>query len=129
MNELTRQMTADVITLTGMKFFGYHGCLPEERQTGQEFFVDVNAYPGSLRAAGETDDLTKTVNYAAMYETIKGIVEGEPKNLIEAVAERIAVSLLDTYTLAGVKVTIHKPYAPIPGEFRDVSVTISRWRD
>ena len=66
-----------------------HGCLSEERQQGQKFFVDLTMQL-DLRAAGEQDDLGQTVNYADVFTKIRGIVEGEPCQLIEAVAERIA---------------------------------------
>lgn len=79
----------DRIVLDHMEFYGYHGCLPEERQQGQTFFVDLTMQL-NLRAAGEQDDLGQTVNYADVFTKIRGIVEGEPCQLIEAVAERIA---------------------------------------
>ena len=101
----------DRIVLDHMEFYGYHGCLPEERQQGQTFFVDAVLHL-DLRAAGEQDNLAQTVNYADVFTKIRSIVEGEPANLIEAVAE----------------VTVHKPSAPIPGPFRDVSVSIMRER-
>ena len=61
--------------------------------------------------------------------SIRAVVEGEPCDLIEAVAERIARALLAAYApLARVAVTVHKPAAPIAGRFRDVSVRIERAR-
>ena len=118
----------DTITLTGMEFRGYHACLPEERREGQIFYVDAVLFV-NLQPAGESDDLTKTVNYADAFEVIRGIVEGKPQNLIEAVAERIATAVLDGFAqVAGIAVTVHKPSAPIAGTFRDVSVHIERKR-
>ena len=61
----------DTITLTGMEFRGYHGCLPEERREGQIFYVDAVLFV-NLQPAGESDDLTKTVNYADAFEVIGG---------------------------------------------------------
>lgn len=118
----------DQIQLTGMDFFGCHGCLPEERKNGQHFFVDLTM-DVDLHTAGETDNLDTTVNYAHVYELVQEIVEGEPKNLLEAVAEKIAQVVLKDFALVqNVRVTIHKPAAPIPGKFQDVSVTIERAR-
>lgn len=118
----------DRITLEHMEFYGYHGCLPEERQQGQKFFVDAVLYL-DLQAAGRHDDLAQTVNYAEVFTKIRSIVEGEPVNLIETVAERLAVMILQEYSrIVKVEITIHKPSAPIPGDFRDVSVSIMRER-
>ena len=118
----------DKIVLTGMEFIGYHGCLPEERQTGQPFIVDAVLYL-SLREAGESDDLGKTVNYAEVCAKVQEIVEGEPCNLIETVAERIAAVILKDFSLVEkVAVTLHKPEAPIKGLFKDAAVSIERSR-
>ncbi len=118
----------DRIVLTGMEFIGYHGCLPEERQTGQPFIVDTMMYL-SLQEAGKSDDLGKTVNYAEVFAKVREIVEGEPCNLIETVAERIAAAILKDFELVErVEVTLHKPEAPIKGLFKDAAVTIERSR-
>lgn len=115
----------DYIDLTALKFTGYHGCLPAERVQGQIFLVDARLGL-DLSLAGTTDDLSHTVNYAAVYTDIKDIVTGEPKNLIESVAETIATTLLQKYPLQQVTITIHKPHAPIAGAFTDISVSITR---
>ena len=118
----------DKIELAGLEYFGYHGCLPEERQQGQKFFVDVKLYL-DLKKAGNSDNLTATVNYAEVYGKVQAIIEGRPYKTIEAVAEKITEALFAAYSiLANVKVTVHKPEAPIPGIFQDVSVTIERSR-
>lgn len=118
----------DKIKLTGLDFYGYHGCLPEERKKGQHFLLDLTMYV-DLQAAGQSDDLAATVNYAAVFETVRAIVEGEPLNLIEAVAERTATAVLAAYApVQKVRVTVHKPAAPIPGTFRDAAVSVVRIR-
>ncbi|MCR5403911.1 MAG: dihydroneopterin aldolase, partial [Butyrivibrio sp.] len=76
----------DRINLTGMEFYGYHGCLPEEREKGQRFYVDVEMFM-DLSPAGKSDDLNDTVNYAEVFEYIRQVVEGPSKQLIESVAE------------------------------------------
>lgn len=115
----------DYIELTGMVFYGYHGCLDFEKTDGQKFIVDARLYL-DLAPAGKSDDLSLTVNYASVYEDIKAIVTGEPLNLIEAVAERIAADILKKYPLEKITVILHKPQAPIDGEFSDVSLSITR---
>lgn len=117
----------DRIELSGMEFFGCHGCFAEEREKGQKFIVDAVLYI-DLREAGQTDDLRQSVDYAAVFDDVRDIVEGEAKNLIEAVAEEIAARLLETYAPARVEIAVHKPHAPIEGIFRDVCVRIERRR-
>ena len=117
----------DRIELSGMEFFGYHGCFAEEREKGQRFIVDA-VLGLDLAEAGRTDDLCRSVNYAEVFEDVRTVVEGEAKNLIEAVAEKIAANLLARYPVERVEVAVHKPAAPLAGTFRDVCVRIERSR-
>lgn len=118
----------DRIFLRGMRFMACHGVLPHEREIPQPFEVDVELGL-SLRAAGESDNLDDTVNYAKVYHTVSSVMDGVPKQLIEALAEEIADDLLrDFVSLRWVRVTVHKPAAPIDGMFSDVGVTILRRR-
>lgn len=118
----------DQIKFTGMRFHGRHGCLEFERKRGQTFVVDVTLGL-DLQTAGRTDELRDTVNYAEVFEVVREVVVGEPMNLIEAVAERIAAQLLAGFPrLAEVGVEVHKPNAPIDGDFDCVSVVIRRSR-
>jgi dihydroneopterin aldolase len=103
-------MATDKIVLEGMHFFGYHGTLPEERTLGQRFTVDVELRL-DLRAAGRTDDLTKTVDYSEVYRQARAVAEGEPVNLTETVAERIAASVLERHSIVhSVRVRVQKPF-------------------
>ena len=118
----------DRIFLRGMRFMACHGVLPHEREIPQPFEVDVELGL-SLRAAGESDALDDTVNYAKVYHTVSSVMDGAPKQLIEALAEELADDLLrDFVSLRWVRVTVHKPAAPIDGMFSDVGVTILRRR-
>ena len=96
-----------------MVFYGYHGVLPEERSLGQRFVVDVDL-SADLRKAGESDDLTLTVNYAKVLDLVKSIVTGPSFLLIETVAERIASAVFADYPLVdAITVAIRKPSVPI----------------
>ena len=100
----------DRILLEGMVFHGCHGVLPAERELGQPFVVDVEIYL-DLRPAGRSDDLTKTVDYSEVHRLAKQIVEGEPADLTETVAERIASAVLEEHPLAdAVRVKVKKPH-------------------
>lgn len=116
----------DKIFLNQIKFYGYHGVYPEETKLGQKFIVDV-VLEVDLNEAGKTDDLTKTINYAEVYETVKAVVEGPPLKLIEAVAEKIAEQLLDNFPLINSStIKVIKPNPPIAGDYHSVAVEIKR---
>ena len=118
----------DRIFLRGMRFMACHGVLPHEQEVPQPFEVDVEMGL-DLRAAGESDDLDDTVNYAEVYDVVSTVLTVARKYLIEAIAEKIADDLLrDFDSLRWVRVTVHKPTAPIDGIFSDVGVTILRRR-
>ena len=116
---------SDEITLTGLRVFGRHGVFDFEREQGQHFVIDVVLRLSTANAA-RTDDVLDTVHYGEVAETIVAIVAGEPVNLIETLAERIATAVLADNRLVSVRVTVHKPSAPIEAEFSDVSVSIER---
>jgi 7,8-dihydroneopterin aldolase/epimerase/oxygenase len=119
----------DYIELTGLQFYGFHGALSEENQLGQRFIVHLRLGL-NLRPAGQTDGLAHTVDYAKVYQAVRGIVEGASVRLIERVAEHIAEVLLDQFPLIErVDVTVEKPGAPIPGVFGNVAVHIERVRE
>lgn len=117
----------DEITLTGLTVFGYHGVFDFERRQGQEFAIDL-ALQLSLSAAAASDDVVDTVHYGELADRVAGIVSGEPVNLIETLAQRIADAALEDARVQNVTVTVHKPHAPIEQTFADVSVTIRRGR-
>ncbi|MHC3000173.1 dihydroneopterin aldolase [Microbacterium sp. HJ5] len=119
---------ADEITLTGLRVFGRHGVYDEERRVGQDFVVDVTLFLDT-RAAAESDDVADTVHYGETAEQVAAIVGGDPVDLLETLAARIADHLLTAERVDRVRVTVHKPHAPIPLSFADVSVTIERARE
>ncbi|MFS2280658.1 dihydroneopterin aldolase [Microbacterium sp. OR21] len=117
----------DEITLTGLTVFGYHGVFDFERRQGQEFTIDLTLQL-PLAAAAASDDVADTVHYGELADRVAAIVAGEPVNLIETLAQRIADAALDVERVAAVTVTVHKPHAPIEQTFADVSVTVRRGR-
>ena len=121
-------MQSDKITLSGMIFYGYHGVSHQERTLGQQFVVDLEM-EANLGPAGTSDDLSDAINYADAYQIVKNVVEGEPKNLLEAVAELIALQILSNFDLTTVSVRLTKPSPPIPGAvISGASVEINRSR-
>jgi dihydroneopterin aldolase len=118
---------SDQIAVRGIRAFGYHGVLPEERAQGQLFVVDA-VLTVDTRSAAASDDLEQTVDYAALAQRVVALVEGDPVNLIETLAQRIADDCLKEDAVRAVEVTVHKPDAPAGVPFGDISVTIARDR-
>ena len=125
MNDL---FAGDTVTLIGLRANGHHGVFAHERRDGQVFVIDV-VVAVDIAAASGSDDLAKTVHYGLLAEQIVGAVERDPVDLIETVAERVAAVALGFAAADAVRVTVHKPDAPITVPFSDVAVTIVRWRD
>ncbi|MGH8866996.1 MAG: dihydroneopterin aldolase [Actinomycetes bacterium] len=117
----------DRVALRGLRARGTHGVLAHERAEGQAFVVDV-VLGLDTRLAASSDDLTDTVDYAALAEKVVALIEGAPVDLIETLADRIARTSLEDPRVAEVEVTVHKPEAPVPVPFDDVTVTIIRSR-
>jgi dihydroneopterin aldolase len=115
----------DKITLSGLRARGRHGVYEFERASGQEFVVDV-VLELDLAPAAASDDVRDTVHYGELATKVIALIEGEPVNLIETLAGRIAGKCLEY--VQKVTVTVHKPQAPIPHEFADVAVTVTRER-
>ncbi|MDQ0202150.1 dihydroneopterin aldolase [Neobacillus ginsengisoli] len=118
----------DKIYVNRMEFYGYHGVFPEENRLGQRFSVDLTVSL-DLKKAGDTDELLYSVNYGELFQLCKEIVEGKPKRLVEAVAEKIAGSVLQEFpAVKEVTVMVIKPDPPIPGHYKSVAVEITRSR-
>ncbi|HIW45856.1 MAG TPA: dihydroneopterin aldolase [Candidatus Yaniella excrementigallinarum] len=117
------------ISLTGLRVRGHHGVLDHERATGQIFVVDVVCQLDISQAAA-TDDVAATVNYAQVAAVVENIITGPPVNLIETLAATMADAILDQFALINsVQVTVNKPQAPIPADFANVAVTVTRDRN
>lgn len=118
----------DRIYLTGISAFAFHGVYENERREGQKFSVDlvldVDLYP-----AGVSDDLKDSVDYSVIARVAHEELVGDPCNLIEAVAERIAGRILkDFESVQAVTVKLHKPDADVGVVLSDIAVEIERRR-
>ncbi|SDP69419.1 dihydroneopterin aldolase / 2-amino-4-hydroxy-6-hydroxymethyldihydropteridine diphosphokinase [Pedococcus dokdonensis] len=117
----------DQIVLKGISAKGFHGVLDFEKRDGQVFVVDVTLHV-DLAPAGASDDLADTVNYAEVAGDVVALIEGEPLDLIEALAARIADRALARPLVEAVEVVVHKPEAPVGHPFSDVQVRVTRER-
>lgn len=104
---------------------GRHGVLPAEREHGQEFRVDVEL-DVDTRPAAAGDDLAETVDYAKLADRLAEVVAGEPVNLIETLAARLADVCLSDPRVRAATVEVHKPHAPVGVRFDDIAVRIRR---
>jgi dihydroneopterin aldolase len=104
---------------------GTHGVLPEEQSRAQPFEVDVDI-EADLAAAGASDNLGDTIDYAAVADDVARIVGSEHHALLERLAERIATAALGHPGASGVTVTVTKLRPPVPLDLDGVSVTIHR---
>ena len=109
-----------IIRVTGLTVRGRHGVLEAEKRDGQTFVVDVALDV----AAPTTDDLAETVDYAALSERLAAVVAGEPVDLIETLAARLADECLADPRVSRAEVTVHKPEAPVTVPVAEVSVTL-----
>ena len=115
----------DRITLAGMSFTGRHGVLEHEQVDPQRFVVSVD-FPVDAARTARSDDLSSTVDYAAVFECVREIVEERSYRLIETLAEAVASAVLERFPVSEVAVRLRKPEAPLPGSFEHVEISVRR---
>lgn len=125
MNALQPGDGRDIIEVRGIRAHGHHGVLPEERRVGQPFIVDVIIALDTVKAAG-SDDLAETVDYSLVAQAAYAEMSGEPVDLIETLAQRIADRCLALGGVQVVEVAVHKPQAPVGVPVDDVILRIVR---
>ncbi|QOD44490.1 2-amino-4-hydroxy-6-hydroxymethyldihydropteridine diphosphokinase [Clavibacter zhangzhiyongii] len=118
-------LPVDRILLTGLRVQAHHGVLAQERRDGQPFVIDLEVAL-DLAPAGGSDELGRTLHYGELAEEVAAAAERDPVDLIETLAERIADVVLAHPVARSVRVTVHKPDAPIAVPFDDVAVVIER---
>lgn len=118
----------DCINIYNLEVFANHGVLKEENVLGQKFVVSVNMYMDTTKAASE-DNVEKTVNYAQVCMDITNHFKENTYQLIETVANEIAMMILRKYSvLEKVDVEVKKPWAPVHLPLDSVSVKVTRKR-
>lgn len=122
LNAVDPHVVHDRIELVGVRDYGYHGVLAHEKEQGQYFSVDATLGL-SIAHAALSDDLSDTVNYAEIADAIRARITGESFDLIEKLAEQIAQDCLSFPQVVSARIRVHKPDAPIDGDFADVVVS------
>ncbi len=119
---------ADRIAIRGLTAYAHHGVYSFERRQGQTFKCDA-VLELDIGPAAETDDLERTVNYAELARALHSVLTGEPVDLLETLAQRLADVCLDDPLVDAVEITVHKPEADLGVPFDDVTVSIRRTKD
>lgn len=114
----------DKITIKGIEFYAHHGVLESEKKLGQIFSIDCELFTETSLCC---DDLNKTVNYADVSCEIVSFCQNNRYNLLETLVNNLAKHILLKFSLVRkLTVTVHKPHAPIPTNFSDVTLTVTR---
>ncbi|MHB9134144.1 MAG: 5-formyltetrahydrofolate cyclo-ligase [Armatimonadota bacterium] len=122
------QLADDHLRLRNMTFYGHHGAFPQEREQGIRLAVDLDLRL-DLQVPGRTDDLSTTVNYPAVYRLINHIQSNREFALFEALADEIALAVLQEFSsVAAVTVTARKFHPPVGGLMDAFEVEITRSR-
>ena len=119
---------SDRIFIEGLSLHAYHGVMPHEAKVGQSFSIDLDLEI-DLSAAARSDKVMDTVSYDKVVDCARQAFSAQRFRLIEAAAGRVADAVLAAFPrVNSVKVTIHKPHAPIAATFSDVGVVLLRKR-
>ncbi len=119
---------SDTVFVTGLALHAYHGVMQHEAKVGQTFTLDLSL-DVDLAEASRSDKLVHTVGYDQVVDVASRAFCGRRYRLVEAAAGAVADAILERFALVtAVRVTVHKPHAPIAATFDDVGVTLLRSR-
>jgi dihydroneopterin aldolase len=119
---------SDTIFVSGLLVHAHHGVMEHESKVGQRFILDLELSI-DLSEAARSDKLADTVSYSAIVETATRAFTARSHRLVESAAGAVADAVLSTFArVSSVRVTVHKPHAPVAAIFADVGVTLLRAR-
>ena len=117
----------DILHVNGIRAYGYTGYFVEEQTLGQWFEVDLTFWL-DLAVAGQSDELTDTLDYSTVVTLVQDLVETSKFKMIERLAEAIATAILDLNKVTQVKVCLTKCQPPIPDFSGQITLEIVRSR-
>ena len=117
----------DIIRLTNIVFYAHHGYYEAERELGQRFEMDIDV-ECDLKEAAKKDDLRKTIDYRQLYAIAQNAFEQNKFKLLETVAERIAIQILESHPVSAVTIRVRKPHVPLKGFLDHIEIEIRRNR-
>ena len=118
----------DIIKLSNIVFYAHHGYYEAERELGQRFELDIEV-ECDLRDAIKSDDLKSTIDYRHIYAIAKDAFENNKFKLLETVANRIAIQILQTHLIHSVLIRVRKPHVPLKGFLDHIEVEIKRLKN
>ena len=111
------------IRMEGMKFYAFHGVLPQENLVGAYYYVDLKIKTDFTRAA-ETDELEGTINYADIYAAVKEEMS-TLSLLLEHVCQRIAHRLFHDFpTIETIDLRLSKENPPMGACAKSIGVEV-----
>jgi 7,8-dihydroneopterin aldolase/epimerase/oxygenase len=118
----------DTIFITGVVIHARHGVMEHETEVGQRFVIDLELF-SDLSESSRSDRLADTVSYSDIVATATAAFKDTNYKLLERAAGAVADAILEAFPrIRAVKVTVHKPHAPIAAIFDDVGVVLTRSR-
>ncbi|WP_024517436.1 dihydroneopterin aldolase [Bradyrhizobium sp. Tv2a-2] len=118
----------DTIFIKGVVVHARHGVMKHETEVGQRFVIDLELY-ADLSESSRSDRLSDTISYSNVVGTATDAFKNANYKLLERAAGAVADAILSSFTkVRAVKVTVHKPHAPIAEIFEDVGVVLTRNR-
>ncbi len=118
----------DTIFIRGLVIHARHGVMEHETEVGQRFVIDLEL-SSDLGESSRTDRLADTVSYSNVVASATAAFKNVNYRLLERAAGAVADAILSDFPkVIAVKVTVHKPHAPIAAIFDDVGVVLSRSR-
>ena len=117
------QLESGYICLRNVRCFAFHGVMPQERQVGGYYLVTLRVgYP--LEKAMQSDEVSDTLNYAALYDLLMKEM-AQPSNLLEHVAQRIAMAIETDYPLVtSIDLEVTKQNPPMGADCEGAGVEI-----
>ena len=111
------------INITNLRFHAYHGVLPQERLTGNDYLINLRVRC-SIEKAMHTDSVEDTLNYATVYEVVSSEMK-TPSNLLEHVAGRIGAHLFDMFPeIKDIDLSISKLNPPMGADCTGAGVEV-----
>ncbi|WP_439922495.1 dihydroneopterin aldolase [Nitrobacter sp. JJSN] len=116
------------IFIRGLLIHAQHGVMQHETEVGQRFVMDIELST-DLSESSRTDRLADTVSYSSVIATASAAFKDANYKLLERAAGAVADAVLAAFPRVNtIKVTVHKPHAPIAAIFEDVGITLTRSR-
>jgi dihydroneopterin aldolase len=118
----------DTIFIKGIVVHARHGVMEHESEVGQRFVIDLEL-SSDLSESSRSDKLAHTVSYSNVVATATAAFKDDNYKLLERAAGAVADAILADFSrISAVRVTVHKPHAPIAAIFEDVGVILTRVR-